>query len=111
MSLATLAEIGVKALRLQEAVEKRRAANLTLRRAYADFRQRYNQGDYITKHTERWEMMLEDTAPQYALLGAAERVEKSARRSLETACKRAHQELQAGAQAEALVRNLMEKAA
>jgi len=111
MSLASLAEIGVKALRLQEAVDKRRAARANLRSAYSAFRSRYNAGDYIAKGTERYEMMMEDTSAQYALLGAAERAEQSARRSLETVCKRAQKEIQAGAQAEAAVRRIMEKAA
>lgn len=111
MSLATLAEIGIKALRLQEAVDKRRIARVNLREAYATFRSKYNRGDYVTKGTERYELMMEDTKPNYVALGIAESAELSARRSLETACKRAQRELTAGVSAETAVRRIMEKAA
>ena len=110
MSLATLAEIGIKALRLQEAVDKRRTARARLDQAYSTFRRRYNQGGYITKGSERYELMMEDTGPEYTALVTAKRAVQSARRNLESVCKRAQKELQAGEQSQAAIRRIMEKA-
>ena len=111
MSLATLAEIGIKALRLQEAIDKKRAAREVLRKAYSTYRHRYGNGTYFDKTSDRYGLMMVATNREHSVLCTAQHELESARRSLERACKRAQKELKAGASAEAAVRRIMEKAA
>lgn len=111
MSLAALAEIGIKALRLQEAIDKRRSARLALRDAYSAYRSRYGNGAYFDKTSDRYALMMVATKREHSVLCCAQMDLESARRSLERACKRAQKELKAGASAEAAVRRIMEKAA
>lgn len=109
MSLATLAEIGLKALHWQEAIEQRRAARIKLRNAYSTFRSKRNLGGYITKGTDLYDMMMEETDIDFTKLQEAKRAERSAARKLESACVRASKELDADAQAATAIRKVMEK--
>lgn len=111
MSLATLAEIGIKALRLQEAIDKRRTARASLRRAYATYRHAHGNGDYFDKSSDRYALMLMATDREHSILCTAKYEVKNAQQNLERACKRAQKELKAGASAEAAVRRIMEKTA
>lgn len=110
MSLATLAEIGIKALRLQEATEKKRSARAALLEAYAAYRQRHGDGSYFAKDSDRYAQMLAATSREHSMLCSAKYDLAAASRSLERTCKRAQKELKAGASAEATVRRIMEKA-
>lgn len=110
MSLATLAEIGIKALRLQDAADKKRKAREVLRRAYSAYRGQHAAGGFLHKESTAYNRMLTATDREYDAYQLAQREVANARRSLETACKRAAKELAAGASAETAVRRIMEKA-
>lgn len=111
MSLATLAEIGIKALRVQEAIDKRRIARASLIRAYATYRHAHGNGDYFDKSSDRYALMMMATDREHSMLCTAKYELGLAQSSLERACKRAQKELKAGASAEAAVRRIMEKTA
>ncbi|QIL71636.1 hypothetical protein G7048_15510 [Diaphorobacter sp. HDW4B] len=113
MSLATLAEIGIKALRLQEAIDKKRAARHALDAAYSTYKKRRHGGSGVRydRVSDEYSLMLMATDREHSMLCTAKYELGLAQRSLERACKRAQKELKAGASAEAAVRRIMEKAA
>lgn len=113
MSLATLAEIGIKALRVQEAIDKKRVARLALLAAYSTYKQRRHGGScvHFDRNSDEYSLMLVATKREYSVLCTAKYELDLAQRSLERACKRAQKELKAGASAEAVVRRIMEKTA
>ncbi|UBB16165.1 hypothetical protein [Comamonas odontotermitis] len=113
MSLATLAEVGIKALRLQEAIDKKRTARRALDAAYTAYKQRRHGGGggiRYDRDSDEYSLMLLATDREHSALCTAKYDLGLAQRSLERACKRAHKELKAGASAEAAVRRIMEKA-
>lgn len=111
MSLATLAEIGIRALRLQEAIDKKRAARHALDAAYSAYKKRRhgNDGVRYDRNGDEYSLMLMATKREYSALSTAKYELGLAQSSLERACKRGQKELKAGASAEAAVRRIMEK--
>lgn len=107
MSLATLADIGIKAIRLQEATDRRKVVGEEFSKACHRWNQD-NGGGYIERHSERWDRMLEGVDREYQAILRAKADESNARARLSRACKKAQKELAAGRSAQEILRRASE---
>lgn len=98
MSLAILAEIGVKAMQFDQATNARRTAKRHYDQACKDWKIDSSAG-YVAKGSSEWDEMLAETKPAYLGLCDAKDVEKNARAKLARACAKAEREMAAGAAA------------
>ena len=105
MITSTMADIAIKALQLQEAIDKRRGADDLLRRAYLRFKHKAGF-DYVAKDHPLMLEMQEATRLDYARVQAAKAAERAAKQRLERACRRAQAEMAAGTQAHSVIKKL-----
>lgn len=95
MSFATLADIAIKALQLQEAMDARRAADDILRSAYHRYKIA-NGTEYVDRDSPAMQLIKDATALPFARVKAAKALERAAKQRLERACRRAQAEMAAG---------------
>ena len=83
----TLAEIGLKAIQLQERIDARKIEARRFGKACADWK-RANGLTYIERHTDLWGEMLKGVRPAYLAILDAKDDETKARKRLERACRK-----------------------
>lgn len=88
MSLATLAEIGIKALKLQECIDARKVVAERFGKACAGWKNKRGIA-YIEKHTDQWDEMLAGVSDAHRAILRAKADEANARKRLERACRKA----------------------
>ena len=107
MSLATLAEIGIKAIRLQEMVDHRKVVGKAFGDACFEWKQA-NGFSYIPKHSSEWDQMLEGISREHAAIRRAKADETNARARLSRACIKAQKEMAAGLATNEILNRAME---
>jgi hypothetical protein len=98
-----MTDIAIKALQLQESIDKRRNADALLRTAY--HRYKHAAGfDFVDKADPRMAEMREATQLDYTRVQSAKAVERAAKQRLERACRRAQAEMAAGVQPRGVIK-------